>query len=163
MRFLRVENDRYIFRLGQGEKELFALILSFYPVIPSAHQPLSKSSADANKAHQHLLDEALAEQRNENKKLVSAFLADGKRFEETETFCHMTVSATEMEWLLQVLNDIHVGSWILLGSPEEEPADFLPTEPNARYFGTMNLARWFQGSLLAAMDGPADDQSREKI
>lgn len=150
MRLLRIENDKYVFRLGKGEKELLAVVLGLYPVIPAAHQPISKSAAIANNTNQHLLDEALAEQRNENKKLVASFLADSGRFHESESSTRMTVTAAEIEWLLQVLNDVHVGNWILLGSPDEQSPELIPTDKNARFIGAMELARWFQSDLLSA-------------
>jgi hypothetical protein len=150
VRLLRFENEKYVFRLGRGEKELLAVVLGLYPVIPPAHQPISKSAAIANKMNQRLLDEALAEQRSENKKLVASFLADARRFHETETSTRLTMTAAEIEWLLQVLNDIHVGNWILLGSPDEDAPDLVPTDKNARFIGAMELAQWFQSDLLAA-------------
>jgi hypothetical protein len=155
VKLVRIENDHYIFQLGKREKELFALVLRLYPVIPSAHQPLSKSSATTNKANQHLLDEALAEQRNENKKLVETLLADPKRFHETPTTCRVTLTAAEIEWLLQVLNDVRVGNWILLGSPEEELWTSEPTEKTAPYVWAMHAAGLFQMNFLEAMNGKA--------
>lgn len=150
MRLLRVENDKYVFRLGKGERELLAIALSLYPAIPAAHQTISKSKAIANKTNQHLLDEALAEQRRENKKRVAAFLADAKRFHETETSTRITLTGAEIEWLLQVLNDVHVGSWILLGSPDESSSELIPTDKNVQFIDAMELARWFQSDLLRA-------------
>jgi hypothetical protein len=153
VKLLRAENDRYLFQLAEQESALLALILRLYPVIPSAHQPLSKSSAKTNEANQRLLDDALAEQRNENKKLVESFLADSRRFQKTDTSCRLILSAADVEWLLQVLNDIRVGSWILLGSPEEElpvvPAD----DPKAPHAWAMDLAGFFQMNLLRATSG----------
>ena len=147
MKFLRVEDDSSVFQLDKGEKELLIILLRQYPVIPPAHHRLSKSTAPANAANQKLLDDALAEQRKENKHLVEAFLADPQRFSETETFCRLKLAPTETEWLLQVLNDIRVGNWILAGSPEELPhsefADWSTPEVWA-----MELAGDFQMSLL---------------
>ena len=73
-----------------------------------------------------MLDEALAEQRKENKQLVEKFLADADRFQETEGDVRMTLTAGEIEWLLQVLNDVRVGNWILLGRPRNI-RDSIPT------------------------------------
>lgn len=152
MKFLRVEDDQSVFHLEKREKELLVILLRQYPVIPPAHHRLSKSTAPTNAANQKLLDDALAEQRNENKKLVDAFLADPQRFSETDTFCRLKLTAAETEWLLQVLNDIRVGSWILAGSPEELPhADF--ADWTAPEVWAMELAGFFQMSLLKK---PAD-------
>jgi hypothetical protein len=150
----RVDNGHFIFRLSDWEKQLLALILDLYPVIPVAHHPLSKSPATADKASQKLLDDALAEHRNENKKLVKAFLADSNRFRETDGSFWMSLTAAEIEWLLQVLNDIYIGNWIRLGSPEEGAWDIEPTDENARQVGAMQVAQSFQADLLHAVSTP---------
>ena len=119
--------------------------------MPSAHHVLSKSGRlpDAE-ANQQLLDEALAEQRAENKKQLQALLADPRRFEHTETGARLSLSPAEAEWLLQVLNDIRVGSWVILGSPEEKPAEL--TAANAPHFLAMEMAGYFQMQLLEALE-----------
>lgn len=149
MKLLRVGNGRYAFQMAPRERELFAIILGLYPVIPSAHQPLSKSSMP-DKANQRLLDEALAEQRKENRKLVENLLTDPGRFRETAGAIEMTLTAAEMEWVLQVLNDVRVGNWILLGSPEE-PQQFSPQSESARFVMAMDLACMFQSYFLDAI------------
>ena len=153
MKFLRVHNEHYFFELTEAEKELLTLVLRLYPVIPPAHQRLSKNSEKPDPAHQQLLDEALAEQRRENKKLVQAFLADSKRFVETSDSFRLNLSAAEIEWLLQVLNDVRVGNWILLGSPEEELPVVAPDDSNAPHAWAMELAGFFQSAFLRAFRG----------
>jgi len=149
VKLLRVENDRHVFELSKGERDLLAIAVGFYPVIPSAHQRLSKSS-QPDEANQRLLDEALAEQRKENKKFAQDLLSNAARFRETEECVEMTLTAAEIEWLLQVLNDVQVGSWILLGSPEKRPRFSLNSE-NARHVLAMDVACMFQSELLEAI------------
>jgi len=149
VKLLRVENDRYFFQLDRDERPLFEFLLRLYPLVPSAHQALSKSSANLDE-NQRLLDEALAEQRKENQRQVAQLLADPKRFEETEAGVEINLTAGEIEWVLQVLNDVRVGNWILLGSPEEHPK-FDPDAGNAAYVLTMGLASDFQMDLLMAI------------
>ncbi len=151
MKLLRTEKEHYIFELATRERELLKLVLTLYPVIPPAHQRVSKSSGPANKENQRLLDDALAEHRKENKKLVGAFLADSSRFQEVETVSHMRLTSAEVEWLLQILNDVRVGNWILLGSPEEELPRLDSQDPNAPHLWAMELAGVFQMQLLDAM------------
>jgi hypothetical protein len=148
---LRVYNRKYIFHLQNGERELLKLILRLYPVIPSTHQPLSKSSSDTNKEHQQLLDEALAEQRKENKKIVQAFLNDETHFRQLKTSWRLLLTAAEIEWLLQVLNDIRVGNWILLGSPDEDLSDLARDEKTAPHIWAMDFAGFFQSHLLEGL------------
>ena len=149
MKLLSVKKDRYSFQMVPRERELFAIILRLYPVIPSAHQPLSKSST-SDKANQRLLDEALAEQRKENRKLVENLLTDPRRFRETAGSIEMTLTAADIEWVLQVLNDVRVGNWILMGSPEDPPR-FSPESESARFVVVMDLACMFQSELLDAI------------
>jgi hypothetical protein len=152
MKLFRSEDDGFVFHLGKRERELLMLILRQYPVIPPAHYKLSNSPAADNKSNQRLLDEALAEQRNENKKLVDAFLADTRRFSEMPTYSRLKLTAGDIEWLLQVLNDIRVGSWILAGSPEELPHSETNT-PSTPYEWSMELSGFFQMNLLHAIRG----------
>jgi hypothetical protein len=151
VKLLRVEDDRYVFQLPREELTLFAITLGLYPVIPPAHQPLSKGSKP-DPANQRLLNEALAEQRKENKKHVEDFLTGAGRFQEVEDAVQMTLTAAEIEWLLQVLNDVNVGNWILLGSPEKPPP-FYPNSENARFLLGMYQANAFQCDLLEAIKG----------
>lgn len=159
MKLLHVEKESCVFELGEAEKELLGVVLGLYPVIPPAHQCLTKSSKHADPARQQLLDEALAEQRRENKKLIAAFLADPKRFVQTNDSLRLRLSAADTEWLLQILNDVRVGSWILLGSPEGKLSIASPVGANAARVSAMALADFFQAGLLEAFNEspPAGD------
>jgi hypothetical protein len=150
VKLFRVENDRFFFQLVPREKELLEIVLRLYPVIPSGHQQLSKSSTP-DKANQRLLDEALAEQRKENKKLVEDLLASPERFRAHGDLIELTLTASEIEWVLQVLNDVHVGNWVLMGSPDERPR-FSPVSENARFVVAMDLACMFQAEFLEAIN-----------
>jgi hypothetical protein len=69
-----------------------------------------------------LIEEALAEQRSENKRQLQAMLADPSRFTERDGGWQFAMSHSDLEWLLQVLNDIRVGSWIMLDLRIPSPA-----------------------------------------
>ena len=101
---------------------------------------------------QRLLEESLAEQRAENKRQIQAFLTDERRFEPAETGWRFSLSAAELEWLLQVLNDVRVGSWIQLGSPDEKLETKLLNDKTAPHFWAMEMAGHFQMGMLAALN-----------
>ena len=157
MKFLRFQNEHYVFRLTEWEKKLLPVILNLYPVIPSAHQPLSKS-ANPDQSNQKLLDEALAEHRNENKKFIKAFLADPRHFRHADESSWMILSGGEIEWLLQVFNDVYVGNWILLGSPEDGMRNLTVNDETAPHIGAMELAQAFQSTLLSAADAARESR-----
>jgi hypothetical protein len=150
MKLVKATHNRFVFELGHREKRSLPQFLRLYPCVPSAHNVLSKSGRMPDPAgNQQLLDEALAEQRAENRKQVQALLTDPRRFEHTETGARLSLSSTDMEWLMQVLNDIRVGSWVILGSPENKPAEL--NAATAPHFLAMEMAGYFQMQLLEAL------------
>ena len=150
MKLAKATKSRLVFELGQREKRSLPQILKLYPCVPPAHHVLSKSGRLADDvANQQLLDEALAEQRAENKNQVQALLTDPRKFEQTETGARLSLSPAEVEWLMQVLNDIRVGSWVFLGSPENRPTEL--NTATAPHFLAMEMAGYFQMQLLEAL------------
>ena len=75
------------------------------------------------------------------------FAAHGKGY-------RVTLQRADLEWLLQVLNDVRVGSWLILGcpDPDEGPAPEV-NEANAKYIFLLELSSHFQCVLLEAVDG----------
>ncbi|HOX56973.1 MAG TPA: hypothetical protein P5205_21120 [Candidatus Paceibacterota bacterium] len=152
MKLVRHSRTRLLFHLGHRETGLLLQILKLYPRVPPAHHQLTKSGRlPDRKENQQLLDEALAEQRAENKKLLLAMLADSRRFARTEAGSRLLLAQAEVEWLLQVLNDIRVGSWVLLGSPEDKIPKM--NEITAQNIMAMEMAGHFQSQLLEALHG----------
>ncbi len=152
MKLIRADKDQHVFHLGKKEKQLLLAVLDRYPLIPSAHQPLTQSVASGQaETDQRLLDEALAELRRENKRQLQSLLSDPRRWHDTETGCRVTLSSADVEWLLQVLNDVRVGSWIILGAPEKDLWDFKLDKETAPHAWAMEAAGIFQTDLLAAL------------
>ncbi|HEY3913036.1 MAG TPA: hypothetical protein VGN61_01010, partial [Verrucomicrobiae bacterium] len=103
-------------------------------------------------AEQHLLEEAMERQTAEHKARVTQFLkAEQPFFREDENDVYLHLTAEQLEWLLQVLNDVRVGSWVKLGSPEGDVVrrETLTGE-EARAFAAMDMSAYFQSGLLEA-------------
>ena len=139
---------QYEFQLGSRERDLLRHVLSLYPCIPSGHQRLSKSYAQ--ESNQQLLEDALAETRAHNRKRLESFLQDERNFKKGEDGWRLTLTPEDLEWLLQVLNDVRIGSWIRLGSPES-PIHSLKAE-SASDFWAMEMAGSFQMAFLELID-----------
>ncbi len=154
MKLLKQTESGFVFQLTPREQRLFQEVLGLYPVIPAGAQRLAKQPGSAQiEESQQLLEEALAEQRAANQRHLAEFLADPRRVHTTQRHTRLTLAAAEMEWLLQVFNDIRVGSWMQLGSPDCEAEQQLQvTEQNVRHFWARELAGAFQSVLLAAME-----------
>jgi hypothetical protein len=154
VKLIRRSDAKLLFHLRQREANLLLLLLKRYPRLPPAHQPLSKTApVPKQQENQKLLDEALAEQRAQCKKQLDALLADPRRFHKVDGGFRLSLSPADTEGLLQVLNDIRVGSWVILGSPEG-----ILEGSNARTapdFWAMEMAGSFESVLLEALEGGA--------
>jgi hypothetical protein len=152
VKLVRSTKTKLVFDLNSREEQMLLRLLKLYPCVPAAHHVLSKAGGlPAAAADQQLLDEALAEQRAQNKKQLQSLVADPHRLEHTESGARLSLSHAEAEWFMQVLNDIRVGSWIVLGSPESKIAELSPAK--APHYLAMERAGYFQMQLLAALEG----------
>jgi hypothetical protein len=127
-------------------------ILQLYPVLTTGyHRAASGKGANELEATQKLLEEAMGEQVKENKANVQAFIHDTGRFQETDANVEFSMATGEAEWLLQVLNDIRVGSWVSLGCPTPDKQLTELTEEQARSLWVMDVTALFQNELLKAL------------
>lgn len=156
MKIIRSSAKKITLELGAREKELLLNLLGLYPVVPSDYAKVTKGAGkEGQEEAQRLLDEALAEQRAENKKQLQRLLEDEGAFGKTaEGRFRLNLTEEKVEWLLQVLNDIRVGSWIALGCPEGKTA-FL-SHLSSPHLWSMEVAGLFQMSLLSGLEGPED-------
>ena len=155
MKLIRADKEQFVFEIGRREKHLLFEILRLYPLIPVAHQRLSRSNrAVKDNENQRLLEESLAAQRAENRKHVLAMLDGPQSFKEVTSGYRFTLSPPQIEWLLQVLNDVRVGSWLALGSPDTEKGGQIPlNKETAPQVLAMEAAGSFEMVLIEAMSG----------
>ena len=155
MKLIRTRRDKWVFEISLPEKRLLFEVLKLYPLISPSHHRLSRKSNVAQpNDHQRLLEESLAAQRKENRKQVLAMLNEPGRFPAAASGFQLTLSGPEIEWLLQVLNDVRVGSWIALGSPDPEKGkQMVFDEKVLPHFRMMELAGAFEAIFLEALSG----------
>jgi len=102
--------------------------------------------------------EAMSEHQRANRALIETMIRDalggaveGKVSRGQAPF---TLSRTQAEWLLEVLNDVRVGCWVRLGRPDQESVRALKlSAANVADFGAMELAGYWQSLLLEALGG----------
>jgi hypothetical protein len=151
---VKAGGGKFSFQLERDEKRMLFQVLRAYPLIPIAHHRLSKT--EENREDQQLLEEALTAQRRENKKQVRILLAAKTRFQANQNGWRWSLTAAQIEWLLQVLNDVRIGAWLAIGSPDgqmETIATF--NEKTAPYFWAMEVSGHFQAVLLKALNDSA--------
>lgn len=147
-----IAKDRqgFAFQLGVREKDLLVEVLKFYPLVPASHHRLSQGGSGGPDENQRLLDEALAEQRKENQREIQKWVDQPERFRAGKAGILLHLTPVEVNRLLQVLNDVRVGSWLALGSPEPGEVPKV-TEQNVRHYFAMEAGGMFQSALLAAL------------
>jgi hypothetical protein len=142
-----------VFQISAREEALLLATLRLYPVLDNGHHRISQDPKTAASAEQRLLEESMAQQRVAHRRKVDdLFHAPQRYFKNGPGERRLVLTASQLEWLLQVLNDIKVGSWVQLGCPElEKPAPLKLTRLNARSFQAMHLSGEFQSALLEAV------------
>jgi len=143
-----------IFLIGKRERELLTAILRRYPVMIAAHYGNRVHGANSEPLkNQELLQEALAEQQKENRRQLEELLAQSGRFSEDELGFRFHLAPGELEWVLQILNDVRVGSWVQLGEPDGDSPllDANITEQSVQLAWTMEMAGLFEHELLKAL------------
>jgi hypothetical protein len=142
------------FLIGKREREVLTALLQRYPVLRSGHfrsRGEQKKSAGGEE-NEALLEEALAEQQRENRRQLDEMLHQPGRFKENEFGFTFHLSPPEMEWVLQVLNDIRVGSWVELGEPDATIRQFTElNEQSMQLAWAVEMAGLFEHSLLEAV------------
>jgi len=160
MRVVRVsaipgEKNFAEFEMAPEEQILLWHLLRQYPLVPAGHQPLSQHDKNQDENEQ-LLAEALAEQRTANRRQIAALLNEPGRFAAMPGAEDLRVIFTfaEIEWLLQICNDIRVGSWLALGSPDLDRRPNPNPKPDvARHYFNMEIAGAFEMQVIRAVSG----------
>ena len=150
MKLLERTEDGYTFLIGKRERDLLAALLRKYPVLNSAHFH-SRGNTGAPDENQALLEEALAEQQRENRRNLDEMLNQAGRFQENDFGFTFRLSPSELEWVLQVLNDIRVGCWVQLGEPDANARQLSElNEENMQLAWAVEMSGLFEHSLLEA-------------
>lgn len=158
MRLIRTQKPRqeghpFVFHIAKREQELLLATLRLYPMLDTRYHRLSRTPRSTGKADQQWLEETMEQQQGEHeKKLIRLFRNEQRFFQPDKHGLRLSLTGEEIEWMLRVLNDIRVGSWVRLGCPEMEEARAMAlTAEQVRYLASMELSGYFQGALLQAV------------
>ena len=156
MRFIHSQKPdsagRFVFHISKREKVVLLSVLKMYPLLNGSYHRLSRSSKTTGSAEQEWLEEAMEQQRKDHKKKLEQFFDNDRRFfKDGKGDLLLTINGEQLEWLLRVLNEIRVGSWVRLGRPEMEDARKLQLNSEQTHFlASMELSGYFQAALLEA-------------
>ncbi len=146
----------FVFLMQGHEVECLTALLKTYPQLDAAFHRITSGDAAEIKAEQETLEAAMAERRRDHKRKLDKFLASPGRFRQMapDQF-RFVVTPEQMEWLLQILNDVRMGCWVKLGRPELEGARARNLTGEAmRDLAALELSGFFQMVLLEAYNPP---------
>lgn len=163
MKFLGHDGGSFSLAFAVEEKALLLHLLSLYPLVPESYHKLTKDKKlPKREENQQLLDDALKAQREQNRKEIQVFISAPERFTEDEGASRVAFARAELEWLLQVINDVRVGCWIALGSPGyEAKKKGRPSRESLRHLMLMELAGAFEMFFLGIVNGDVPPEEKE--
>lgn len=155
MKRIEARDDGLVLELTRQEKDLLQQLLSLYPLVPASHHPVTKGPRSPRlDGSQKLLDEALAERRLAHQEAIRKEWFSPDRFAPHKAAFRVHVARTQIEDLLEILNDVRVGSWLRLGSPDNAVlATIKLTDDTAPCLWAMEACGYFQVSLLDVIQG----------
>jgi hypothetical protein len=153
VKFIGRQQDEFAFEMSGQEKSVLVMLLNLFPQVPAAHHDLSRNTElPGDAANQRLLEESLKAQKSETQQWLAKAFRASERFKPGKTGFYLAVKRPEIELLLQVLNDVRIGSWLALGSPDfEQKKKTVPNRQTAPLVYRMEVAAWFQMFFIKAI------------
>ena len=151
MRVIRHTKEETLIELSRHEGTLLRDLFSQYPIASLDRRQLTQTGDPERFAEEtELLREALTEHAQENQKRLQTWLDAEGALSLKESACYLRVSHDEINWILQVLNDLRIGSWEQLGCPSQIhlSLDAIAPEEVLTYW-SMELTGLLQTLLLA--------------
>ena len=154
MRLVAQSNESWRYHLDQKEADILLGLVRQFPFTEMGPVQISRTGkSPKNSEREKLLAESLAEHRKELKKLAVNLLG-GNKWRKSGKDRWLTLDSGSREVLLQILNDIRVGSWHAVGEPEV--TEILSTGKDPAHRHLMDLAAYFEMGLLESEDSPED-------
>jgi len=118
VKFQGVDEDHYVWSLSASEKRALIMIVEEFPMLDGSLRPLSSDATPEAAEHNQLLIEALAERRQQMRQDARAILSAEGTFQKQGPKLKLRLKRSEADCLLQIANDVRVGCWTRLGSPD---------------------------------------------
>ena len=149
MKLVKQTRNGWQYQMDPPEADCLRSLLLQFPITANAPAKISRTDSDPQtEDREKLLNESLADHRKELKKIARSLVGAGK-IEVGDEGWRLCINSEEREILLQILNDIRVGSWRALGEPEDlEIQTPVATEKEQVFYNIMNLAGYFEHNLL---------------
>jgi hypothetical protein len=147
MKLVKQTGKGFQYRLTAQEAYSLRLLVGLFPVGALSPVKISKSDPETEE-REKLLNESLAAHRANLKRQAKALVQPAK-FKTSGNHKLYQISHGKREVMLQILNDIRVESWRVLGEPENlETCTFELPQDKFKYFYLMYIAGEFEYHFL---------------
>jgi hypothetical protein len=149
MKLAKQTKRGFQYELDGEDAESLRFLIRQFPITAFHPTNISKTDSGSNaEEREKLINESLHAHRTELKRKARKLVmrekfkrSDGKQF--------YRISLQSRETMLQILNDIRVESWRILGEPEDPEASvFRLTGDKFKYYHYMRLAGYFEYHFL---------------
>ena len=147
MKLVKQSGKGFHYQLSLEEARFLRLLVQQFPI--AAFSPVAVSKTDSGAVEREkLINESLAAHRGELKRKAGGLVREEK-FKTSAAHKLFHLNPEERETLLQILNDIRVESWRMLGEPESLDVNIfeLPQE-KIRFGQLMHIAGCFEHLFL---------------
>jgi hypothetical protein len=147
MKLVKQSSQGFQYQLSPEEAHFLRLLVQQFPI--RAFSPVTISKTDAHAVEREkLINESLAAHRGELKRKAGGLVREDK-FKTSDAHKLFYVNLEERETLLQILNDIRVESWRILGEPENLDLNIFDLPRGKIRFGRlMHVAGYFEHHFL---------------
>lgn len=163
MELVEKTDERIVFRFHPNGKEQLTSILNCFPLPSRWEVTLSKNDSEGEfEEDRKFLEETLDTERQSLQSSLDVFLSSPVSFYDEDGDSFLRLGLDRVEWLLQILNDIRISAWQLLGSPGPEEKEELekliqekmPEESmrHAQLFLLLELAGYYQSVIIESLD-----------
>lgn len=141
------------YELNEKDVESLRFLVKQFPITAFSPARISKTDSGAKSVEREdLINESLLAHRKELKRKARG-LVQREKFKTLEGKQVYRISLGARETMLQILNNIRVESWRILGEPEDPESTILRmTGEKFKYYHFMRLAGYFEYHFLNLED-----------
>jgi hypothetical protein len=153
MKLLSRNHDGCTFLIGKKARRILLELLQRYPVTTDSYQGERSTALNIlPDGEEQLLAEALTQARQQIRLELKNILRNEDSWAEDPRGVRLLLTPDQLEIMLQILNDVRVGSWMRLGCPAdiELMTGVQLSEATIELTWAINMATWFQVGFLKA-------------
>ena len=155
MKVIRQEGGQFELQMEEAEWESFSNLLSQYPLTPADHHSLnSKTNPDPDlKESDQWLRDSVSNHQTDREIQINKWIQSIKPVDtDAEITYPVPFDPERADWLIEILNDLRVGSWMSLDCPTTEDLTSKSWESKDwPRIWTMEASGMYQSILLQAL------------